>query len=146
VGHAQVVQGHEDAEVVGVRPWSASIRAQRRRNSAPRLDAEALAAVIGAWRAGRDNHRDHHDRRRAVAVDGSTRRARDDRQVHLLAARGPGGVVLFSSLEGAGTGVAAREADVIATVDKATLPDQLGERRPAESLLTSPRASRAASD
>jgi hypothetical protein len=74
------------------------------------------------------------------------RRARDDRQVHLLAARGPGGVVLFSSLEGAGTGVAAREADVGATVDKATLPDQLGERRPAESLLTSPRASRAASD
>jgi hypothetical protein len=66
--------------------------------------------------------------------------------VHLLAARGPGGVVLFSSPEGAGIGVAAREAEASATVGKATLPDQLGERRPAESLLTPPRASRAASD
>src|SRR4029450_6026620 len=55
-----------------------------------RLDAEALAAVIGAWLADRHAHPDRHDRRRrAGAVDGKTlrgaRRAVEARQVHLLA-------------------------------------------------------------
>jgi predicted transposase YbfD/YdcC len=54
------------------------------RRTLARLDAEALAAAIGAWLA----ERDHPGRRRAVAVDGKTLRgARDTqgRQVHLLA-------------------------------------------------------------
>jgi predicted transposase YbfD/YdcC len=60
------------------------------RRTLARLDAEALAAVIGAWLADRHAHPDRHDRRRrAVAVDGKTlrgaRRAVDGRQVHLLA-------------------------------------------------------------
>jgi hypothetical protein len=55
------------------------------RRTLARLDAEALAGVIGAWladRAGPDR------RRRAVAVDGKTLRGLggDGRQVHLLAA------------------------------------------------------------
>ena len=54
-----------------------------------RLDAEALAGVIGGWLAARDYPGQQH-RRRAVAVDGKTlrgaRRAPDGRQVHLLAA------------------------------------------------------------
>ena len=64
------------------------------RRTLGRLDAQALAAVIGAWLGDRDHHV-HHDRRRpAVAVDGKTlrgdRRATptngDGRSVHLLAA------------------------------------------------------------
>jgi predicted transposase YbfD/YdcC len=49
------------------------------------VDATALAAVIGAWLAGRDYP---GQRRRAVAVDGKTLRGArpDGRQVHLLAA------------------------------------------------------------
>jgi hypothetical protein len=73
--------------------WTVPTESTIRRTLA-RLDAEALAAAIGAWLSGRDHHRDHHDqrrrRRRAVAVDGKTlrgaRRATDNRQVHLLAA------------------------------------------------------------
>ena len=73
--------------------WTVPAEATIRRTLA-RLDAEALAAAIGAWLAGRDQDRDHHDQRRrprrAVAVDGKTlrgaRRATDDRPVHLLAA------------------------------------------------------------
>jgi predicted transposase YbfD/YdcC len=67
--------------------WTVPTESTIRRTLA-RLDAEALAAAIGAWLAGRD----HHDQRRAVAVDGKTlrgaRRATGDRQrqVHLLAA------------------------------------------------------------
>jgi predicted transposase YbfD/YdcC len=56
------------------------------RRTLARLDAEALAAAIGAWLADRDRP---DRRRRAVAVDGKTVRGakRDDgRQVHLLAA------------------------------------------------------------
>ena len=64
------------------------------RRTLARLDAEALAAVIGAWLADRHAHPDRHDRRRrAVAVDGKTlrgaRRAVDGRQIHLLAVDGP---------------------------------------------------------
>jgi hypothetical protein len=58
------------------------------RRTLARLDAEALAAAIGAWLA----ERDHPGRRRAVAVDGKTLRgARDTqgRQVHLLAVMYP---------------------------------------------------------
>lgn len=54
------------------------------RRTLARLDAEALAAAIGAWLADRD----HPGRRRAVAVDGKTLRGAQDtqgRQVHLLA-------------------------------------------------------------
>ena len=75
--------------------WTVPTETTIRRTLA-RLNAEALAAAVGAWLAGRDHHRDHHDQRRrqrrAVAVDGKTlrgaRRATDDRQrqVHLLAA------------------------------------------------------------
>ena len=55
------------------------------RRTLARLDAEALAAAIGAWLADRDRP---DRRRRAVAVDGKTLRGakRDGRQVHLLAA------------------------------------------------------------
>jgi predicted transposase YbfD/YdcC len=59
----------------------------RPRSAGPlaRVDATALAAVIGAWLAGRDHP---GQRRRAVAVDGKTLRGArpDGRQVHLLAA------------------------------------------------------------
>jgi predicted transposase YbfD/YdcC len=54
------------------------------RRTLARLDAEALAAAIGAWLADRDRP----GRRRAVAVDGKTLRGAQDtqgRQVHLLA-------------------------------------------------------------
>jgi len=54
------------------------------RRTLARLDAEALAAAIGAWLADRDRP----SRRRAVAVDGKTLRGAQDtqgRQVHLLA-------------------------------------------------------------
>jgi predicted transposase YbfD/YdcC len=64
--------------------WTVPTESTIRRTLA-RLDAEALAAAIGAWLADRD----HHDqRRRAVAVDGKTLRGarRDGRGVHLLAA------------------------------------------------------------
>jgi hypothetical protein len=59
------------------------------RRTLARLDAEALAAVIGTWLADRHAHPDRHDRRRrAVAVDGKTLRgtrcAADGRQFHLL--------------------------------------------------------------
>jgi DDE_Tnp_1-associated/Transposase DDE domain len=57
------------------------------------LDADTLAAAIGAWLAGRDPDRDcaATSRRRAVAIDGKTLRgarapAGDGRPVHLLAA------------------------------------------------------------
>jgi predicted transposase YbfD/YdcC len=56
------------------------------RRTLARLDAEALAATIGAWLAGRD---DPPRRRRAVAVDGKTlrgARGHDGRRVHVLAA------------------------------------------------------------
>jgi predicted transposase YbfD/YdcC len=56
------------------------------RRTLARLNAEALAAAIGAWLADRDRP---DRRRRAVAVDGKTLRGakRDDgRQVHPLAA------------------------------------------------------------
>jgi hypothetical protein len=55
------------------------------RRTLARLDAEALAAAVGAWLADRDRP---SQRRRAVAVDGKTLRGanRDGRQVHLLAA------------------------------------------------------------
>jgi hypothetical protein len=55
------------------------------RRTLARLDAEALAGVIGAWLADRAGP---HRRRRAVAVDGKTLRGSggDGRQVHLLAA------------------------------------------------------------
>ena len=54
------------------------------RRTLARLDAEELAAAIGAWLADRDRP----SRRRAVAVDGKTLRGAQDtqgRQVHLLA-------------------------------------------------------------
>ena len=56
------------------------------RRTLARLDAEALAAAIGAWLADRDRPGQH---RRAVAVDGKTlrgARGTQGRQVHLLAA------------------------------------------------------------
>jgi predicted transposase YbfD/YdcC len=55
------------------------------RRTLARLDAQALAATIGAWLADRDRP---GQRRRVVAVDGKTLRGarRDGRQVHLLAA------------------------------------------------------------
>jgi predicted transposase YbfD/YdcC len=67
------------------------------RRTLGRLDAEALAAVLGVWLADRDRHKsDRHDqrqrpRRQVVAVDGKTLRgaraaASDARPVHLLAA------------------------------------------------------------
>jgi predicted transposase YbfD/YdcC len=56
------------------------------RRTLARLDAEALAAAIGAWLADRD-HSGQQQRRRAVAVDGKTLRGSgaQGRQVHLLA-------------------------------------------------------------
>jgi hypothetical protein len=57
------------------------------RRTLARLDAEALAAAIGAWLADRD-HPGQHRRRRAVAFDGKTLRGASGtqgRQVHLLA-------------------------------------------------------------
>jgi predicted transposase YbfD/YdcC len=58
------------------------------RRTLARLDAEALAAAIGAWLADRVDRDRHEQWRRAVAVDGKTLRGarRDGRQVHLLAA------------------------------------------------------------
>jgi predicted transposase YbfD/YdcC len=55
------------------------------RRTFARLDAEALAAAIGAWLADRDRP---GQQRRAVAVDGTTLPGarRDGRQAHLLAA------------------------------------------------------------
>jgi predicted transposase YbfD/YdcC len=56
------------------------------RRTLGRLDADALAAAIGAWLANRDDQTRH---RRAIAVDGKTLRGASDahgRQVHLLAA------------------------------------------------------------
>jgi predicted transposase YbfD/YdcC len=57
------------------------------RRTLARLDAEVLAAAVGAWLADRDRDRPRQ-RRRAFAVDGTTLRGanRDGRQVHLLAA------------------------------------------------------------
>jgi len=57
------------------------------RRTLARLDAEALAAAIGAWLGDCDDRDRHEKRRRAVAVDGKTLRGarRDGRQVHLLA-------------------------------------------------------------
>jgi predicted transposase YbfD/YdcC len=65
--------------------WAVPSETTIRRTFA-RLDAEALAAAIGAWLADRDHL---NRRRRAVAVDGKTLRGASDaqgRQVHLLAA------------------------------------------------------------
>jgi hypothetical protein len=68
--------------------WTVPTESTIRRTLA-RLDADALAAAIGASLSRRD-HPDQRRRRRAVAVDGKTLRgarcATDDRQVHLLAA------------------------------------------------------------
>jgi predicted transposase YbfD/YdcC len=68
--------------------WTVPTESTIRRTLA-RLDAEALAAAIGAWLSRRDCH-DQRWQRRAVAVDGKTlrgaRRATDGRRVHLLAA------------------------------------------------------------
>jgi hypothetical protein len=63
------------------------------RRTLGRLDAAALAGVLGAWLHDRDRH-DRQRRRRAVAVDGKTLRGArpapagdgDGRPVHLLAA------------------------------------------------------------
>jgi predicted transposase YbfD/YdcC len=57
------------------------------RRTLGRLDAQALAAAIGAWLADRDQP-GQQQRRRAVAVDGKTLRGSgaQGRQVHLLAA------------------------------------------------------------
>ena len=67
--------------------WAVPIETTIRR-TLTRLDAEALAASIGAWLA--DRNRERADQwRRAVAVDGKTlrgARAPGGRQVHLLAA------------------------------------------------------------
>jgi predicted transposase YbfD/YdcC len=72
------------ARRVGPNRWAVPAEATIRRTLA-RVDATALAAVIGAWLAGRDHP---GQRRRAVAVDGKTLRGArpDGRQVHLLAA------------------------------------------------------------
>jgi predicted transposase YbfD/YdcC len=67
--------------------WTVPCEATIRRTLA-RVDATALAAVLGAWLADRDRPA-RQQRRRAVAVDGKTLRGakRDDgRQAHLLAA------------------------------------------------------------
>jgi hypothetical protein len=70
----------------GPAPWVVPSEATIRRTLA-RLEAEALAEVIGAWLADRDRP-DQRRRRRAVAVDGKTLQGarRDGRAVHLLAA------------------------------------------------------------
>jgi predicted transposase YbfD/YdcC len=67
--------------------WVVPAEATIRRTLA-RVDATALAALLGAWLADRDRPAQQRQRR-AVAVDGKTLRGarRDDgRQVHLLAA------------------------------------------------------------
>jgi len=60
------------------------------RRTLGRLDAQALAAVVGAWLCDRAGGGQHDRQRRAVAVDGKTLRGArhppDGRQVHLLAA------------------------------------------------------------
>jgi hypothetical protein len=73
--------------VTGHWVWAVPSETTIRRTLA-RLDAEALAAAIGAWLADRD-HPGQQQRRRAVAVDGKTLRGAigaQGRQVHLLAA------------------------------------------------------------
>jgi len=64
--------------------WAVPAETTIRRTLA-RLDADALAAAIGAWLTGWDRA---GRRRRALAVDGKTLRGAkcDGRQVHLLAA------------------------------------------------------------
>jgi predicted transposase YbfD/YdcC len=73
--------------------WAVPAETTIRRTLA-RLDADALAAVVGAWLAARDRHdraapdQRQRPRRRAVAVDGKTLRgahAPEGRPVHLLA-------------------------------------------------------------
>ena len=66
--------------------WAVPAEATIRRTLA-RLDAEALAAALGAWLSDRDRLRQQH-RRRAVAVDGKALRGARcrGRQAHLLAA------------------------------------------------------------
>jgi hypothetical protein len=80
----QPVRAALGARRVGPNRWAVPAEATIRRILA-RVDATALAAVIGAWLAGRDHP---GQRRRAVAVDGKTLRGArpDGRQVHLLAA------------------------------------------------------------
>jgi hypothetical protein len=73
--------------VTGHWVWAVPSETTIRRTLA-RLDAEALAAAIGAWLADRD-HPGQQQRRRTVAVDGKTLRGAigaQGRQVHLLAA------------------------------------------------------------
>jgi hypothetical protein len=70
----------------GMRPTTISVPAEATiRRTLARLDADALAAMIGTWLADRE---DPGQRPRAVAVDGKTLRgaACDGRRVHLLAA------------------------------------------------------------
>jgi len=67
------------------------------RRTLGRLDAQAMAAAIGAWLSDRDDLHRQQRRRRAVAVDGKTLRSArptpatataadgDGRPVHLLA-------------------------------------------------------------
>jgi predicted transposase YbfD/YdcC len=60
------------------------------RRTLTRLDADVLAAAVGAWLADRNRRQSPHGRRRAVAVDGKTLRGArtpggDGRPVHLLA-------------------------------------------------------------
>src|SRR6266545_1658477 len=72
--------------------WSVPAEATIRRTLA-RLDADALAAAVGAWLADQERQRERGGlaaRRRAVAVDGKTLRGAqgataDGRPVHLLA-------------------------------------------------------------
>jgi hypothetical protein len=79
--------------------WAVPAEATIRRTLA-RLDADVLAAAVGAWLAGRQRHdrcdgaapaQRQRPRQRAVAVDGKTLRGAhprngDGRPVHLLAA------------------------------------------------------------
>jgi predicted transposase YbfD/YdcC len=75
----------------GPNHWVVPAEATIRRTLA-RVDATALAAVLGAWLTDRDRpaqQQQQQQRRRAVAVDGKTLRGAkgdDGRQVHLLAA------------------------------------------------------------
>src|SRR5215211_2474720 len=85
-GCPQLVRVALGARRDGPAHWVVPSEATIRRTLA-RLEAEALAEVIGAWLADRDRP-DQRRRRRAVAVDGKTLRGarRDGRAVHLLAA------------------------------------------------------------